>query len=120
MDNYEVSNYEYCRNVEKIYTRYPTSIKAYIPKYMPKIREGNWRQKVSINSNLFVNASDCALNIPNIVTTQGYITVSAYSNETPNFSSKYNEELEYIPIGNRFLLEIMYEDPETVKLTGKV
>lgn len=120
MDNYKVSNYEYCRNVEKIPTRSPNVIKAYIPKYMPNIREGNWKQRISINSNLFINASDCALNIPNIVTTQGYCTVRSYPNEKLDFSSKYDEELEYIHIGNRFLVEVMYEDPETVKLTGKV
>ena len=120
MNSYEVSNYEYCKNVNKIPTPHPTSIRAYIPKYMPNISGGNWQQKVAIGGNLFINAPECAVSIPNTVMEQGYYTVNSYPNETLDFTSKYDEELGYIPEGNSFLLEIMYEDPETIKLTGKV
>lgn len=120
MEGYQVSNYEYCKNVEKIPTPHPTVIKAHIPKYMPNVSAGNWRQKVAISGNLFVNAPECAVNIPDTVTEQGYCTVKSYSNEVLDFTSKYDKIRKCIPVGNTFLLEVMYEDPETIKLTGKV
>lgn len=120
MNSYEISNYEYCKNVSKITTPHPKSIKAYIPKYMPNITGGDWKQKVSIGGSLFVNAPDCAVNIPNIIMEQGYYTVPTYSNETLDFSSKFDEDKKCIPIGTTFLLETLYNDPETVRLTGKV
>lgn len=119
MNNYEVSNYEYCKNVVKIENTQPTSMKVYIPKYMPNVSGGNWRHKVAINSNLFVNASGCAVSAPRTVIEQGYYTVKPYSNEVLDFTKKA-KKFGYIPKGSTFLLEVMYEDPETIKLTGKV
>ena len=120
MDNYEISNYEYCQNVNDIPSKYPTSIKAYIPKYMPKVSGGDWQQKISIGGNLFVNAKECAITTPNTVVEQGYYEVKAYPNEMLNFENKYDDKQGCIPKGSKFLLEVMYGDPETMKLTGKV
>lgn len=120
MEEYKISNYEYCKNVENLGSIYPRTMKLYIPKYMPNIKSGNWRQKVAIAGNLFVNAPECSIKTPTTVMEQGYYTASVYANENPNFSNKFNYDLGYIPAGKTFLAEIMYEDPHTLKITGKV
>lgn len=120
MESYKVSSYETCSNVEKIYTPYPTQMKIHVPKYMPKVTAGDWKQRISIAGNIFVNASECAPSIPNIVTKQGYCSVKSYSNETLDYTEKFNFKKGYIPIGETFIIEVMYEDIEARKLTGKV
>lgn len=120
MESYKVSSYESCTNVECVHTPYPTEMKVYVPKYMPNVTSGDWKQRVSIAGNIFVNASECAPSVPNIVTEQGYCTVKPYANEIPDFTGKFNFPRGYIPKGNTFLIEVMYEDCETRKLTGKV
>lgn len=120
MEKYKVSGYELCNNVENIYTPYPTEIKVHVPKYMPNVTAGNWQQRVSIASNIFVNAAECAPSIPNTVTEQGYCKIKPYSNETLDFTEKFDFKNGYISVGNTFIMEVMYEDIETRKLTGKV
>jgi hypothetical protein len=121
--DYSIDSYEYIRNVAKIYTPTPKTIKSYIPKYMPKIKEGNWKKPYPISLGTQKNASECKVKLPTKVTEQGYATLIHYDNETPNFKSKMvtdDKGETYIPIGSTFMAEVLYNDPTTIKFIGKV
>ena len=117
--SYKVSNYEYCTNVEDITNPRISTMKVAIPKYMTNMEPGNWTKKVPIRESMFVNADDCKPKPIGTITEQGYYTISKYPNETLDFSSKINNR-GVIPAGTQFLSEVLFEDIESIKLTGKV
>jgi hypothetical protein len=120
--SYNIDSYEYFRNVEKISPK-PSSIKAYIPKYMPYVTEGKWQTPYPITLGDQMNASECKVQLPIKVTEQGYVTLNHYDNETPDFTSKATKDssgnLIVLP-GNTFMAEVLYNDPTDIKFTGKV
>lgn len=119
--DYKIDGYEYFINVEKIPVK-PKTIKAYIPKYMPKVVQGNWKKPCPITVGTILNAPECSVTPPNTVMEQGYITLGHYENEHPDFSSKatkVNGALVVMP-GNKFMAEVLYNDPTDIKFTGKV
>lgn len=122
LTDYNIDNYEYFRNVEMIVPK-PATIKSYIPKYMPYVTEGNWKSPCPISLGTQLNASGCRVSIPSTVTEQGYVTLSHYSNEQPDFSSKAVEVSpgvwRVLP-GNTFMAEVLYNDATDIKFTGKV
>lgn len=119
VQDYSVSNYEYCKNVSPVDGNNIKTMDVIIPKYMTNMKTGKYKKKIIINRNLFINDSDCKINVSKTVTEQGYYTIGTYPNEKLDFSNKMDSNGK-IPPGTSFLLETMYEDPTTSKLTGKV
>ena len=117
-ENYKVSNYEYCKNVEPIVGPGISKMKVEIPKYMTNMETGNWERTVSIKETMFVNAGDCRLRSLNTVREQGYYTIEKFPNETLDFTTKMKNGI--IPVGTRFLAEVLFEDMNLIRLTGKV
>lgn len=120
--DYNIDSYEYFRNVAKI-PAVPSTIKAYIPKYMPYVTEGNWSKPYPISLGAQKNASECKVKLPSTVTEQGYITLSHYANENPDFTSKAVLDSSgnlVVLAGNTFMAEVLYNDPTDIKFTGKV
>ncbi len=120
--DYNNDNFEYFRNVERI-KPVPETIKSYIPKYMPKVMEGDWQAKYPITiESLQANAPECRVQLPKVLLTQGYVTLSHYPNEHPDYTEKA-EEIEgklMIEIGNQFIAEVLYSDASEIKFIGKV
>lgn len=117
VDNYNVNQKEYCFNVEDISSN-PTSMKAYIPILMSKIKKSSPRQQTEQLSTINIcNAPDCKPHINKRVTTQNYITLKRYPGETSSISHKANED-GIIPEGNRFIVDILHNDILTMYFTG--
>jgi hypothetical protein len=120
--SYNIEDYEYFRNVEMIVPQ-PETIRAYIPKYMPYIKEGTWQSNSLISLGTQMNAKDCKVSLPKTVTEQGFLTLTHYSNEHPDFTEKATEiapgVLRVLP-GSTFIAEILNNDPMSIKFTGKV
>lgn len=121
VNQYKNDQYEYFNNVEMIDPK-PTTIKAYIPKYMPMVTPSPNVTKVPIDVGNSVNAPDCKVTPPTIVVEQGYLTLGHYENEEPNFIKKavlIGNEFKVLPM-NTFMAEVIYEDPTDIKFIGKV
>ena len=119
--DYKIDAYEYFNNVEIIPVK-PTTIKAYIAKYMPYVSGGDWQAPYPISIGPIANAPECTVVFPQIVTEQGYVTLEHYPNELPDFTPKgvlLNGRLVVLP-WNKFMAEVIYEDPTDIKFTGKV
>ena len=119
--DYKIDAYEYFNNVEKI-PPLPTTIKSYIPKYMPYVSGGDWQAPYPISVGIVANAPECSVTFPTIVTEQGYVTLEHYPNEQPDFTPKavlVDGQLWVLP-WNTFMAEVIYEDPTDIKFTGKV
>ena len=129
MSSYSLSDSgEYFLNVEDIDVS-PKTIKAYIPKLMPKIKMGESavdNTKVSVNPSIFVNAPDCAISgVSPVITTQNYITLKPYDNQHPNFQSKAvlvdKDTNKYIvKKHHKFVMEILHGDIGNMYFTEKV
>lgn len=121
VNQYKNDQYEYFNNVEIIDPK-PTTIKAHIPKYMPMVIPSPNTTKMPIDIGNSVNAPDCKVIPPTIVVEQGYLTLSHYDNEEPDFTKKavlIGEAFKVLPM-NRFMAEVIYEDPMDIKFIGKV
>jgi hypothetical protein len=119
---YEIEFNEYFRSVELL-DAVPETIKAYFPKFMPNINEGNWSKKYVIDRSFLVNDSSCSVKLPTTVTEQGYMTISRYPNEAPDFTYKIvelSDGTHKIPIGTQFMAEFLHGDIMTGHFTGKV
>lgn len=122
-DKYKISNYEMCQNVTEITDIDITEMKCVIPKYMSNMLTGPRQTKTWLNQGMFANAPDCKVSIPSTITQQGYITVPKYENEVLDFTSKClkdDDENLYIPRNTNFMVEVLYEDLMSIRLTGKV
>ncbi|MCM1219763.1 MAG: hypothetical protein NC548_35220 [Lachnospiraceae bacterium] len=121
VNQYKNDQYEYFNNVEMIDPK-PKTIKAYLPKYMPMVTPSPETVKIPIDVGNSVNAPDCRVVPPTIVVEQGYLTLSHYDNEEPNFISKavfIDGAFKVLPM-NTFMAEVLYEDPMDIKFIGKV
>lgn len=122
INSYTVDQEEYFVNVESI-DESPSVIKAYFNKLMPNIKKGSWVSKIPINKSVLINDSSCSVDIPTVVEEQGYLTISHYPNEYPNFRRKaieVSDNVWIVPSGNKFLAEIMHGDVNNIHFTGKV
>lgn len=121
LTDYKIDAYEYFNNVE-IIPALPTTIKSYIPKYMPQVSGGDWQAPYPVSTGPIMNAPECSFRFPQIVTEQGYVTLEHYPNEQPDFTPKavlLGGRLVVLP-WNTFMAEVIYEDPTDIKFTGKV
>lgn len=122
VDNYQVSNYEFGRTLdEKIRGTSIVKAKVGIPKLMTNMTISSTDSKKLINKNLFVNASDCKIDVPNTITTRGYCTVEKYKTEVINFSNKAMEDElgKYIPKNTPVMIEVLYNDVLNMHIIGK-
>lgn len=122
IEKYGTDHYEHFYNMELLVAK-PDTIKAYLPKYMPKISGGEWRQGYPINQSILANAPECSVSLPSIVTEQGYYTLTKYPLEQPDFTSKLVElKPNYwrVPTWCSFLAEVMHGDTKMMRFTGKV
>lgn len=116
VNDYNVNQKEYCFNIENISTN-PTSMKAYIPILMSKIKKSPpKRQTEQLSTINICNASDCKPYIDKRVTTQNYITLKRYPGETSSIKHKASGGV--IPAGNRFIVDILHNDILTMYFTG--
>lgn len=116
----DIENGEYFINIEDIDPR-PPMIRAYIPKYMPKISMGIWQSRYPINAGMIKNAKDCRPSVPSCVVTQGYYTIYPYPNEQPDYQEKaINMGGGWkVPRGHKFLAEILFDDLTTIHYTNR-
>lgn len=115
---------EQFKNVEDI-PETPETIKAYIPKLMPKVELGNEAKTDihhPINRNAFANASDCSVKCSTMVKGQNFITLRPRDNEYPNFRSKavFENGVYIVKKHADFILEVMHEDINDLRFTGDV
>lgn len=119
LHEYKVEDGEYFINVEDIDPR-PDHIKAYLPKYMPNIKQGTWVSKYPINMRMVVNARDCYPRKLSTVKTQGYYTVYPYPNEQPDYQEKaVNVGGWKVLKGHKFLAEVLFDDITTIHYTNR-
>lgn len=120
LHEYKVEDGEYFINIENIDPR-PDKIRAYLPKYMPNISRGIWKQKYPINMSMVVNDKLCYPKRLSTVTTQGYYTIYPYPNEQPDYQEKavYMSGGWKVPKGHKFLAEVLFDDLTTMHYTNR-
>lgn len=122
-DKYEVSNYEFGKTLnKKIMGTTILRAKIGIPKLMTNMTMSEFDSKKNINKNLFINAPDCKISVPNTITTRGYCTIEKYKTEVINFSNKVKIDdngNKYIDKGTPVMIEVLYNDVLNMHITGK-
>lgn len=118
--SYTIDNKEYGYNVDKP-SIYPKIMKAYIPALMPYITMGTPANgKVSINKNIFVNDNSCKVNPNSVMTTQNFLTITKWKNDTPYFPDK-EEGLSGVCVRySKFVFDIMNGDIRNMHIANDI
>lgn len=121
---FSLNTEEYFQNVEDI-PETPETIKAYIPKLMPKIQLGegpNTKIKLQINRSIFINDNGCSIHITRrVIDGQNFVTLPHHPNERPNFRAKSELRAEgyIVPKHSTFIMGILHDDIQNMYFTGK-
>ena len=111
--SFEIKENEYFYNLTIIGPR-PSTIKANIPKLMPKIPLGNPSSSVgSINKSIFCNANECRPSPSSTIRKQNYVTLHHHKHEQPDYSADidiYPPAPTLIDKYHKFILNILHGD----------
>ena len=118
--SYTIDNKEYGYNVDKPSIS-PSVMKAYIPALMPYISMGiPANGKIAVNKSIFINDSSCKVNPSSIKTTQNYLTITKWTNESPYFPAKEERDTGHCVRYCKFLFDILNGDIRNIHICNYV